>query len=166
MKNLALQTNTPRRRVHRSMIQNAAVHAVLVLVALIALGAPGASAKEDATPAEIPIPADILGSWHSTSIDGDALFLVVYSFQVDFLADGHFHAHVAFTDGQSRKVKGNYRVEAGNRLVFDLPKTKMSESVTYSFKTKDLVRVEDSSYGVRIDLNRGRAKKKSGDDWF
>ena len=161
--NLAVAERPKRWRKMRQYARRVLLGALIVQ---FAASAPALAGEHEEASAKLPVPANLVGSWHSASIDGDALFLVVYGFQVDFFEGGEFHAHVAFTDGQKREIKGLYRIEPGNKMVFEVPKSKLREVVKFSFKGKDKLRIEDPSYGVRIFVNRGKAKKKSGDDWF
>lgn len=131
-----------------------------VALLLCALAGP-APAADDAE----SLPADLLGSWHSTSIDGDALFLIVSSFQVDLEAGGTFRAHVAFTDGEKKAFPGTWEPVSANEVKLTIHGVG-KETVSWKRTGPDTLRLSDPSFGVHFDLRRGHARKPSGARWF
>lgn len=123
----------------------------------------GAGSPVRADPAELP--AGLFGSWHSTSIDGDALFLVVKSFQVDLETDGRFRAHVAFTDGQKKEFPGTWKSFPGNEMELAI-KGVGKEKIHWTRTSPDTLKLSDPSFGVHFELRKGHAVKASGERWF
>lgn len=134
---------------------------VLVVSPLMATfdAAPAIAEDSAAAPA---IPKELLGSWHSKSVHGDGLFLVLWGFQVDLLADGTFLAHVAFTDGEKKTFKGDFRMKPGDLVNMSVVGVKTPEDVHYTFETSDVLKLRAASVDVRFELERGKAKDKSG----
>lgn len=129
------------------------------LAATFAAAAPAAGAETAAGP---PIPKELLGSWHSESIHGDGLFLVLWGFQVDLLADGTFVAHVAFTDGEKKTFKGRFHMKPDDLVTMSVVGVKTPEDVHYTFETSDVLKLRAASVDIRFELVRGKAKDKSG----
>lgn len=106
----------------------------------------------------------LVGAWHTVSIDGDALFFIVHGVEVDFEADGNFTARIRFTDGSTETKKGHY-VLHGNHVELSIPSMKAKESATYQIEGNDL-KFHDPSFGITIEVARGKAKDDKGHDLF
>lgn len=108
--------------------------------------------------------SNLVGAWHTVSIDGDALFFVVHGIEVDLRADGTFDAHIRFTDGETESKTGTYRVK-GDQIALRVPSLHAREHATYSIVDHKLV-FHDPSFDITLKLARGKAKDESGDDLF
>jgi len=125
----------------------------------IALLGPPASAA----PSGPDIDPRLVGPWHTVSIDGDALFLVIHGVELDFEKNGTFTARIRFTDGQTETKRGTYALD-GDRIDFSIPSLG-KESGTYEIKGKDLS-FHDTSFGVTVKVAKGKAQDSSGHDLF
>ena len=135
---------------------------VLLVSPLMATLADSVRAAGEESAGAAVIPKELLGSWHSKSVHGDGLFLVLWGFQVDLFADGTFAAHVAFTDGEKKTFKGSFHMKPGNLISMSVVGVKLHEDVHYTLVTTDLVKFRVASADVRFELTRGKAKDKSG----
>ncbi len=111
-----------------------------------------------------PVDPKLLGPWHTVSIDGDALFLIVHGAELDFDASGAFTTRIRFTDGSTEVKTGHYTLD-GTRIELSIPSMKTTESATYAIEGKDLV-FHDASFGVTIKVARGKATDPTGHDLF
>lgn len=131
---------------------------LLALVLLIAVTSAALGARTD------EVNPKLIGSWHSVSIDGDALFFVVHGFQLDVHENGTFEVHIRFTDGETKTETGTFRLD-GHDIQLRIPSIDAKEHGTYSIEG-DTLRFHDPSFGVSVRLARGKAKDSSGDELF
>lgn len=136
-------------------------YAAIVLAAVLAVAAVSGAVAAPPTPTVDP---RLVGAWHTVSIDGDALFFIVHGVEIDFDANGTFTARIRFTDGQTETKKGHY-VLRGDQIEFSIPSLKAKETATYTIEGRDL-RFHDPSFGVTIEVARGKAQDSSGHDLF
>ncbi len=136
-------------------------NAAMVLSAVLAVAAVSGANAAPPTPTVDP---HLVGAWHTVSIDGDALFFIVHGVEIDFDENGSFTARIRFTDGQTETKKGHYVVH-GDQIEFSIPSLKAKETATYSIEGRDL-RFHDPSFGVTIEVARGKAQDSSGHDLF
>ena len=95
---------------------------------------------------------------------GDALFRIVRGVEIDLTANGRFTALVRFTDGETETKTGRYSV-ASDRITFTLPGEKARDSGTYRIEGKTLT-FHDDSFGVTVEVAKGKAKDTSGRSLF
>lgn len=107
---------------------------------------------------------ELVGAWHTASIDGDALFFVVQGVEVDFRRNGTFVAHIRYTDGSTETKNGTFEIHAGD-LDLQVPSMQAKERGTFEIKDHVLT-FHDASFGVTIELDRGKAMNAAGDSLF
>lgn len=109
-------------------------------------------------------PSGLVGAWHTVSIDGDALFFIVHGVEVDFRENGTFDAHIRFTDGSTETKTGTFKAKGGD-IDLRIPSMKAKERGTYKIDDHVLT-FHDPSFGITIELDRGKAKDSSGHELF
>ena len=135
--------------------------ACLICIPLILLagsatirGEPAGGQKALADTPEGSVPPALLGSWHTVSLHGDCLFLILREIIVDMNKDHRFRATVVFRDHSKKSMNGTYEVE-GDTIVFHSANHKEHGKAHYSFrKRKSLLLVHDKEFGVKIELKR------------
>lgn len=115
-------------------------------------------AKPVSSAGDGPVPPDLLGSWHTVSLHGDCLFLILREIMVNMSSDHRFSATVVFRENTRESMNGTFEVE-GKTLVFHSEDNKEHGKAHYSFrKDKNVLVVHDKQFGVTIELKRMKNK--------
>lgn len=128
---------------------------VFFLLLLLAL-APSAHGADPASPAPpAGVPAVLLGTWHTVSIDGDCLFLIIREVRLTLREDGRFVASVRFRDDSVKTLPGTFRVKPGHLLEFHDPAAGQDGLLQYKLHDKgNKLRLRDEKFSVTVDLTR------------
>lgn len=95
----------------------------------------------------------LYGSWKSTDLSGDGIWLVVDSIGVDFGQHGTFKATAVMSDGSNKTYKGDYYIDLGKiRLVPD----EMQDVICYYSLKNGTLTLKPSKHDITIKLKRGQ----------
>jgi len=134
---------------------------IFFLMALLCL-APSVHAADPAPPAKQvsakQVPTDLLGTWHTVSIDGDCLFLIIREVRLTLQANGRFIASVRFRDDSVKTMPGTFRLKPGHLLDFHDPAAGQDGLLQYKIYDKgNKLRLRDEKFSVTVDLTRMQA---------
>lgn len=97
----------------------------------------------------------IEGSWISTSLSGDGIWLVVKTVGLDLKADGTFIATAQMHGGDEKIIKGKYHLDIGKvRLT---PET-MSQLICYYQISGGVFTLKNRKHGITAVFERGQLK--------
>jgi len=131
------------------------------LIFLLALLFPAASCQGagPASPAPAPaapeVPADLVGTWHTVSVDGDCLFLIIREVRVTLKSDGRFVGSVRFRDDSVKALAGSFRVGPHHLLAVRDPAS--GEEGAFRYEVRDQgrkLRLHDEKFSVSVDMTR------------
>jgi len=129
-----------------------------VLLVVTLLLCPGSlPASPAASHAKVPghVPPNLVGTWHTVSIDGDCLFLIIREVRLTLQTDGRFIASVRFRDDSVKSMTGSFQVKPDHMLVFQSPSAGQDGLLRYQVRDKDRkLRVHDEKFSVTVDLTR------------
>jgi hypothetical protein len=101
------------------------------------------------------VPAALVGTWHTESIDGDCLFLIIREFRVTLHADSRFVASVRLRDDSTESMSGTFQVLPDKTLAFHATDKKQHTRIQYRLEDKGLkLKVKDPKFGVTVEMKK------------
>jgi hypothetical protein len=96
-----------------------------------------------------------VGTWHTVSIDGDCLFLIIREVRLTLQADGRFLASVQFRDDSLKSMTGSFQVKPDHLLLFHSPSAGQDGMLRYQMQDQGRkLHVHDEKFSVTVDLTR------------
>lgn len=105
-------------------------------------------------------PERLEGSWVSTSLSGDAIWLVVKQVGVEISKDKSFVLTAVMHGGGENHYKGTY-VMSGNKLIFDTEKE--GKIICYFKYGRGRLVLDNKQHGITGTFKRGTLPKKNPD---
>jgi len=125
----------------------------LLALLLLVPAAPESSASRAAEKSHVP--PGLVGTWHTESIDGDCLFLIIREFRVTLHEDNRFLATVRLRDDSTESMSGTFQVLPDKTLAFQAKDKSQHTRIHYRLEDKgQKLKVKDPKFGVTVEMKK------------